>query len=52
MLLRDILELKVNCTGHMLHTNCLLKHIVVGIIEGMIDVIGRQRRCKLIVLGK
>jgi hypothetical protein len=33
----------------MFHRNCLLKHITEEIIEGMIDVTGRQRGCKLIL---
>jgi len=48
-LLRDILKLQFNCTGHMFHRKCLLKHITEEIIEGMVDVTGRQRGCKLIL---
>jgi len=33
----------------MFHRNCLLRHITEEIIEGMIDVTGRQRGCKLIL---
>jgi hypothetical protein len=33
----------------MFHRNCLLRHISEKIIEGTIDVTGRQRRCKLIL---
>jgi len=33
----------------MFHGNCLLKHIMEENIEGMIDMIGRQRVCKLIM---
>ena len=33
----------------MFHMNCLLKHITEETIVGMIDVMGRQRRSKLIL---
>jgi hypothetical protein len=38
----------------MFHRNCLLKHIIQEIIEGIIDMTGRQKRCKVIMgdLGK
>jgi hypothetical protein len=36
---------KTNCTGHILHRNCLLKHIVEGKIEGRIEMMGRQGIC-------
>jgi hypothetical protein len=36
-----------NWIGHILHRDWLLKHIIEGMIEGGIDVMGRQgRRCK------
>jgi hypothetical protein len=28
---------KMNWTGHMLHRNCLLKHIIEGMTEGKIE---------------
>jgi len=31
---------KANCIGHNLHSNCLLKHVV----EGMIEVTGRRHK--------
>jgi len=38
---------KANRIGHILHRNCLLKHITGGNIEGKIEVMGgRGRRCK------
>jgi hypothetical protein len=33
----------------MFHRNCLLRHITEEIIEGMVDVTGRRRGCKLIL---
>jgi len=47
--LRYILKLQVNCTCHVFYRNCLPKHVTGEIIEGMIDVTGRQRGCKLIL---
>jgi hypothetical protein len=38
-----------NCIGHMFHKNCLLKHIIEEIIEGLIDKTERQKGCKLIM---
>jgi hypothetical protein len=36
--------------GHILHRNCLLKHVIEGKIEGRIEVAGRrgQRRKQLV----
>jgi hypothetical protein len=33
---------KANWIGHILHRNCLVKHVIEGKIEGRIDVMGRQ----------
>jgi hypothetical protein len=33
---------KGNWSGHTLHTNCLLKHVIEGNIEGSIYVTGRR----------
>ena len=35
---------KANRIGHMLHRNCLLKHVIEGKIKGRIEVTGRQGR--------
>jgi len=38
---------KANLIGHILHRNCLLKHISVGKRYGRIEVMERRgRRCK------
>ena len=38
---------KGNWIGHVLRRKCLLKHVIVGKIEGRIEVMGRRgRRCK------
>ena len=38
---------KGNCIGHILHRNCLLKHIAEENIERRIEVkVRRGRRCK------
>jgi hypothetical protein len=40
---------KVNWIGHILHRNCLLKHITEGKLQGRREMMGRQRRrCKQI----
>ena len=41
---------KANLIGHILHRNCLVKHIIEGKIEGRIEASGRQgRKCKLLL---
>jgi hypothetical protein len=35
---------KANWISHILHRNCLLKHIIKGKTEGRIEVMGRQGR--------
>ena len=37
-ILRTIKRRKVNCIGHILCRNCLLKHIIEGKIENGIEV--------------
>jgi hypothetical protein len=41
-ILQTIKRRKANWIGHILHWNCLLKHIPEGNIEGRIEVKGRQ----------
>jgi hypothetical protein len=43
-------EGQLNCIGHILRKNCLLKHGIEGKIEGRIEVTGRRgrRRNKLL----
>jgi hypothetical protein len=48
---RNILHIikrrKANWIGHILHRNCLLKHVIEGKSEGRIEMTGRRgRRCK------
>jgi hypothetical protein len=46
-ILHTIKRRKGNWIGHILRTNCLIKHTTEGKIEGGIEVTGRQaRRCK------
>jgi hypothetical protein len=42
-ILRQMKRRKANWIGHILRTNCLLKHVVEGKIEGRIEVTGRRR---------
>jgi hypothetical protein len=45
---RNILHIikrrKANWIGHMLHRNCLLKHMIEGKLKGRIEMIGRGGR--------
>jgi hypothetical protein len=41
---RDILEGWGNGFGHIVRSNCSLKHIIKGKMEGAIEVTGRRRR--------
>jgi hypothetical protein len=43
-ILRRTKRRKANWTGHILHRNCLLKHVIEGKTEGRIDVTGRGGR--------
>jgi len=46
-ILQAIKRRKANWIGHILHWNCLLKHVIEGKTEGRIEVTrGRGRRCK------
>jgi hypothetical protein len=40
-ILHTVNRRKTNCIDHILCTNCLLKHIFEGKIEGRIDMTGR-----------
>jgi len=42
--LQTVKRRKVNWIGHMLHRNCLLKHVIEGKVEGRIEVTGRRGR--------
>jgi hypothetical protein len=47
-IIHTIKQKKANWIGHILHTNCLLRHTTDGKIEGM----GRKgRRCKQLLNG-
>jgi len=35
---------KANWTGHILCRNCLLKHVIEGMTDIRIDIMGRRRR--------
>jgi hypothetical protein len=43
-ILHTVKERKANRTDHILHRNCLLKHIIAVKIEKVIKVTGRQGR--------
>jgi hypothetical protein len=43
-ILQKIKRRKANWIGHILHRNCLLKHVIEGKIEGRIKMTGRQGR--------
>jgi len=45
-ILHTVKRRKANWIGHILRTNCLLKHAVEGKIEGRIEVTGRRGRSK------
>jgi hypothetical protein len=36
--------MKTKCIGHILHKNCLIKHVIEGKVEEMIEVTGRRGR--------
>jgi hypothetical protein len=51
-ILHTIERRKANSIGHTLRTNCLLKHVMEGKIEGRIKVIEiRGRRCEKLLDG-
>ena len=41
-ILRTIKRRKFKWIGHILHKNCLRKHIIEGKVEEMVEVTGRQ----------
>jgi hypothetical protein len=43
-ILHKMKKRKANWIGHILRSNCLLKHVIEGKIEGRIGVTGRRRR--------
>jgi hypothetical protein len=43
-ILNTIKRRKANWILHILHRNCLLKHVIEGKLEGRLDMIGRQGR--------
>jgi len=43
-ILQTIKSRKAYWTGHILRTNCLLKYVVKGKIEGRLEVMGRRGR--------
>jgi hypothetical protein len=40
-ILQTIKRRKGNWIGHILHKNCLLKHVIQGIIAGRLEMTGR-----------
>jgi hypothetical protein len=43
-ILHTIIRRKANWIGHILHRNCLLKHVTEGKLEGRTEMMGRRRR--------
>jgi hypothetical protein len=43
-ILHTIKGRKANWIGHILHRNCLLKHVIEGKLEGRIEITGRRKR--------
>jgi hypothetical protein len=43
-ILDTIKRRKANWIGHILHRNCLLKHVIEGKFEGWIEMMGRRGR--------
>ena len=50
-ILHDIRKRKANWIGHILRRNCLLQRVTEGKIQGGIEVIGRQGRRRMKLLG-
>jgi hypothetical protein len=43
-IVQTIQRRKANWIGHILHRNCLLKHVIEGKLEGKIEMMGRRGR--------
>jgi hypothetical protein len=43
-ILQKIKRSKASCIGHILRTNCLLKHVIERKVEGQIEMAGRRGR--------
>jgi hypothetical protein len=43
-MLHTIKRIKANWIGHILRRNCLLKHVIVGKLEGRIEATGKRGR--------
>jgi hypothetical protein len=43
-ILHTIKRRMVNWIGHILRRNCLIKHVIEGMIEGRVEVTGRRGR--------
>jgi hypothetical protein len=43
-ILHTIKSTKANWIGHILRRNCLLKHVIEGVLEGRIEIMGRRGR--------
>jgi len=49
-ILNTINRTKGNWSGLILHGNCLVKHVIEGKIEGRIEVTGRRKRRRKLLL--
>jgi hypothetical protein len=43
-IIQTLKPMKANWIGHILRRNCLLKHVIEGKIEGMVEMMGRRGR--------
>jgi hypothetical protein len=43
-ILHKIKRRKANWISHILHRNCLLKHVIEGKLEGILEMMGRRGR--------
>jgi hypothetical protein len=51
-ILKTIQRMKGNLIGHMLRSNCLLKHVIEGKIDGRIKMMGRRGRKHKLLLDE